>query len=215
MELITAIEFPNEKRLMMAFVRNLLVLTCGVAISACDAVEGIGEGNTPDTAIVTLSDTGEIPDQGFADDTGTGSDLTVVDGALTGYAYEYGLIEGTTTFKGVAGITPDSNPGAEITTGTVTYDGSYSLAHVEIDEVNNVNGDISLTADFGNSSVTGADGSLIVAGNFNGTTLSGTVIYDGISADLSGVVGTEALIGAFAGNTSDELVVGGIVATAE
>ncbi|PRY76043.1 hypothetical protein CLV80_110129 [Yoonia maritima] len=200
----------------MAYTRGLLIFISSLSLAACED-QGFGEGNTPSASIVTLSDEGEIPDQNYEDDDGSGShsDLSVVGTALTGYAYSYGLVDGTTNFVGVAGIAPASDPGDAITTGTVSYEGTYALTHVDQDSETFVTGDITLIAAFDTGSVTGDDGALVVTGNFSGTNLGGTVTYEDLTANLDGVVGTDAVVGAFAGNDSESLVVGGIIANTD
>ena len=199
----------------MAFIRSLLALTCGVSIAGCEAVTGIGEGNTPDVALVTLSGSGEIPDPGFGDLTNSVTEMDVVEGRLTGYAYEYGLLDGTTTFMAVAGVAPDSYVGPEITTGSVDYTGTYSLDYIEVDNVTNQTGNITLNASFAFGDVIGSGDHISVYADISGNELDGTVYYDGMSAELSGLIGTAGLVGAFAGHTTDEVLVGGIVATAD
>lgn len=189
-----------------------------LTLAACDDLgdRGITDGSTPDTALISLTVTGEVPDQGFVTSGGDGggSDLATVNGTLIGYAYAYGLVDGTNTYLGVAGIVPDSDPGAAITSGSVSYDGTFKLAYINMDNALTETGQITLIADFLDSSVTGASSGLVVDGNFSGTDLGGTVTYAGITAELEGVLGADALAGAFAGNTSDVIIVGGILATA-
>ncbi|KJZ19214.1 hypothetical protein [Loktanella sp. S4079] len=198
----------------MAFVRVFVALACGVSVAGCEAVTGIGEGNTPDTELVTLNVHGEIPDQGFGDLTGGRRDMALVEGQRTGYAYEYGLLEGTTTFQAVAGVAPNSYVGPEISTGSVSYNATYQLTHLETDTLKDVSGDISIYASLTTRYVYGDDDNISISGSYTGNALDGSVYYDGLVGDMTGLIGTEGIVGAFAGNSSDEILVGGFVGTA-
>ena len=197
----------------MAFTRSLILAVCSVAVTACDPIDGVGETNTPVTRFVTLTNNGIMPDQNFQEDGGAGShsDLVLYEGKLVGYSYAYGLVADSDTFLGVAGATPDPYVGAEIESGSVSYNARYSLAHADVDSTTNAAGNIQLTAGFDSGRVTGEDSGLQVYGEFSGTTLGGTVVHDGIVAELRGSVGTSAIAGAFVGNSDEEVLVGGFV----
>ena len=197
----------------MAFTRSLILAVCSVAVTACDPVDGVGEGNTPVSKIVTLSTNGVMPAQNFAQEDGAGShsDLTLVDGKYIGYSYAYGLMEDNSTFLGVAALAPNQNVGGVITTGSASYDAVYSLAHLDVDSTTETSGNIVLTADLGTGELRGQDGKLSVYGSVYQTNLGGTVVHDGLIADLRGSVGNTGIVGAFAGNSDDEVLVGGFV----
>jgi hypothetical protein len=205
----------------MAFSRTLSLAICGFALTACGDPQGIGGGNEPATKFVTLSINGDMPDQNFAIEGGAGSgeDLQIVEGQTTGYAFAHGVVDGTNTYLGVAGIAPNSTVGNRIEGGSVAYSGTYSLAHANESNTTDENGNISLTANFidDGGTVTGSTDGFEVYGTFKDTdnVLGGTVVHDGIVATLTGRIGTEAVAGAFVGNSNDEVLVGGIYVTAD
>jgi hypothetical protein len=76
-------------------------------------------------------------------------------------------------------------------------------------------GDISLSVDFADQTIQGSDRDLTVNGEFEDGTLSGNVNYDGISGDLRGVMGGDKAVGAFHGESSDQIFAGGFYVTPE
>jgi len=53
---------------------------------------------------------------------------------------------------------------------------------------------------------------LSVDGRIDGTTLSGTVTYDGVAGSLRGLVGGNEAIGAFHGHDDNNVFAGGFIA---
>ena len=207
--------------------RNLLkatmVAACAGAVVGCSSISvntgggQIDAGLNPEARLVTLNGDGSIPDQNFAQ-SGTGgrySNITQSNGRLTGFAYQYGRVEGTNRFLGVAGIAPTSNPGPPPTTATATYSGVYNLTYANRDQIERRTGNIRLAADFDEGELTGVAGRLRVDGTITGQVVDGTVTYRDVDADLFGLIGSERVIGAFAGDEDDALLVGGLIAEAD
>lgn len=195
-------------------------LLCGVSIvlAACDSSNvssrsGIGFGLETTSKLVVLEADGTIPEEGFASSgtRGSGRNLQVVNGRTSGFAYQYGRVAGTDRFLGVAGVAPNTDPGGVPTAATATYDGEYQLAHVG-DTTDTKRGDITLNADFSAGTLSGAADGLSIDGTISGTSIGGRASYGGVNADMTGVIGTERAVAAFAGNRRGEVLVGGIVA---
>ena len=208
--------------------RNLLkaaiIAACAGAVVGCSSSSSLTRGGgqidsglSPQARLVTLNEDGTIPDQNF-EQSGTGgrfSNLTSNNGRLTGFAYQYGRVEGTNRFLGVAGIAPTSNPGPPPTTATATYSGNYNLTYANRDQIERRTGTIRLAADFDEGELTGVAGRLRVDGTITGQIVDGTVTYRNVDADLFGLIGSERVIGAFAGDEDDALLVGGLIAEAD
>ncbi|MEM8691564.1 MAG: hypothetical protein AAGG57_06725 [Pseudomonadota bacterium] len=191
-----------------------------VFLSACSSGDGfqsgpgIDPGFTPEAEIVTLNPDGSVPDQGFSG-IGTNGDIEVFrneTGDRFGFRYQYGRVANSTRFRGVAGILPASDPGAVPTTATATYDAQYDLTYVGND-VDRQSGNIALNADFNAGTVTGNAGGFAVNGTVTGTDLGGTASYRGVQADMRGVIGDRRVVGAFAGENANALLVGGLIGT--
>ena len=118
---------------------------------------------------------------------------------------------------------------------SATYTGTFELALIDLilvlgDSVQGSStfdrGNISLTADFNAGTLTGSGtgldlgsfslllngNQLSVDGTLNGTALSGTVTYDGVTGPLQGLVGSDEAIGAFHGHNDSQLFAGGFIA---
>lgn len=191
------------------------------ATSACSVTSGdgggVGGGLAVASNIVTLQQDGSIPDQNFAN-TGTRgsfSDLRTVNGRLSGFAYQYGRVAGTNRFLGVAGIAPSSDAGAAPNKATASYSGDYAFTYVDSGRVENEDGKISLDADFAAGTLEGGADGLEIEGTINGQTVGGSATYRDVEADLTGIIGTERAVAAFAGNRGSALLVGGIIADAD
>lgn len=75
---------------------------------------------------------------------------------------------------------------------------------------------VDLAADFDAGTLTGGNSEISVAGQVSGAALGGSVTATpragtSISADLQGQIGSDGLVGAFAGRDADSVVVGGLV----
>ncbi|WP_373635781.1 hypothetical protein [Yoonia sp. SS1-5] len=189
------------------------------ALAACDPVNdfrGIGAGTVPVAQSAALDPAGNLPDPGFGSTgvSGNVADLAEIDGALTGYRFAYGRLDGTDQFLGQAGFASTSSVGAALVSGDVTYTGTYNLALIgEVEQIRD--GNITLLASLLDNTLTGSAGGLVVNGTFGATTaLDGTVSFGGVTADLDGAIGAERVVGAFAGDSASQVLVGGIVAAA-
>lgn len=138
-----------------------------------------------------------------------------------GYAYALGDTGGS-GFRAYAGLLPGTAVAPPPTTGVATMTGRYQLSqitgiNVGFTEISgfpsNASGSITLTADFGNRTLTGGSSGaqLLVDGTFEGSDLSGRVIYNGEDASLDGVVGATTAIGVFHDKTDTSLMAGGFI----
>lgn len=195
-----------------------LVLACFSVLAACSGSSdggsgGIAPGLTPQGRIVTLDANGDVPDVGI--DTGSGSNSAsfkrIVNGG--GFAYQMGRVRNSNEFLGVAGILPNSQVGASPTVATATYSGRYDLAYADGNRFDrNVSGNITLDADFNGGTLTGQSGGLTVNGSITGQRIGGTASYGGVNAGLTGRIGNDRAVGAFAGNTNRKVLAGGFIA---
>lgn len=124
--------------------------------------------------------------------------------------------------KAYAGIIPGTNPGAPVTNGTVRYNTKYQVAAIENISVSGgflrgVNtrdsGSLTLVANFNGNTLTGTDGTFAVDGRMSGQNLSGRVSYGGVNGSLTGLIGDDAVVGAFNGNNSTMVYSGGFIGT--
>lgn len=147
------------------------------------------------------------------------SQVAVIDFQGDGYAYASGSITNEGILA-VSGLVSGTSGGSLVSGGTATYTGNYELLRIS-----NINisggyisasqaqrtGSISLAADFDNGTLTGQSGSLIVNGTVTGTGLSGGVSFEGVSGDLTGVIGSSKAVGAFHGNNAHLIYSGGFL----
>ncbi len=204
----------------MAHIRFVFVIGLMMLAAACDSVDvNINEPDrTPVARVVTLNMDGTMPDQDFIMDGARGSGSIVrsdLSGNESGFRYAFGNLRQSDEFLGVVGIVPGSDPGDAITTGSVSYMADYQLVRATGDNPVRVGGEIQLDASFGTGRIVGADDGFVVDGTFTGQTLGGSVTYDGISADLQGVVGEDRIVGAFAETVNDGFLIGGFMGEAE
>lgn len=194
----------------------IAALLSGCSSSSTTSVEQvINPGLRIESQIVDLNDDGELPDLDIDTTPGnSGRSFSDVTNG-TGFAYQMGRIRGTQRFAGVAGIAPNSDVGNAPTTATATYRGSYSVAYAERRLQEQASGTISLDANFNEGTLTGSAGRLDVNGQITGQNIGGTASYRGVEADLTGRIGSTRAVGAFAGNTTDAVVVGGFKAEAQ
>ena len=197
------------------FLFRSVILTSAICfLAACESTSiNVGDGGRdPKSQIVTLTNTNELPDLDFirVGRRGEGGLSVNRNGDVNGFRWAYGSVAGTNDFLGVAGFYPDPQVGAEITAGSLTYDATYQYA-ITSDSRPGQKGDITLVARFDDMSVTGAADGVRVNGEFTGGDLDGTVTVGGITAKLDGALGTDGVVGAFAGNNSNHVLVGGFV----
>lgn len=134
--------------------------------------------------------------------------------------FAVGQIEGGGV-RGYAGLSPATTPFAPQAGGSAAYDARYSLAVISSFDVvdGNVVGtntivegaEITLNADFSAKTINGTDDVLSITGSFAGTTLDGTVIYDGVDGTLTGTIGRDDVVGAFHGSNDTTVFAGGFV----
>lgn len=145
------------------------------------------------------------------------------DGGGNGWAYAIGGVPNK-GFFGKAGILPNTNLGAGPTSSTIRYSGVFGLAMMEEIRETDENytgssfedtGPMELTISFDSGSFEGSgsgfEGELTVSGKVDifEDTLSGSAQYDGMKADLTGIVGFTDAIGVFHGSQKDRILVGG------
>ncbi|WP_133176019.1 hypothetical protein [Yoonia sediminilitoris] len=147
----------------------------------------------------------------------------------SGISYAYVMGHDNVSFRAFSGIIPGSSVVDQPNHGTINYTTRYLLdAIVGIEVVGNVlrsygsigsDNDIVLTADFDAGTLTGqslndqfaVNGQLAPSGNG----LTGTVSWLGIEGDLTGLVGSDQVIGAFHGSSPDTVYVGGFQGNAD
>lgn len=171
---------------------------------------------TTDSGQIAVEDNGTITT--FLVGTTTGS--TVV--GSNGFGFVVGINPNRPEVGGYAGITPNTNLGAQAPNGTATLTGTYSLAQFDnlildasdqpdetltsIDERA-----ITLTADFDALSLTGTESDLAVNGIMTNGVLSGTVTYDGLDGTLVGEIGATDAVGSFSGSDANTVFAGGFI----
>ena len=162
----------------------------------------------------------------------TGQDFSGLTG--NGYGYQVGAVTND-GLQGFAGLVSGASVSVPTST-TATLSGEFEVAFIDfiltssVGEVTGVAssdyGLIELQADFANGTLvgggTGLDGGftnfylneneLTVDGRIDGTTLTGTVTYNGVSGSLQGLVGGNEAIGAFHGHTDNDVFAGGFIA---
>ncbi len=202
----------QSRRLIPSAFATTLLVACG---SSSDT-------DTPDTPTEPLTFSSDIrtPDAGGGFSTIIFADRGDFSGGqVNNISTSMGILEGTDEVFGVAGVNPGVNRGVEITAGTVDYSGVFNLDLGERDgngfEINGDSGLLDLTATFDTGTVTGmgtgdSGNDLSVSGTFAGTGLGGSVTYGGVTAELDGIIGVNGITAAFAGNTDDAALVGGI-----
>lgn len=201
----------------MKLLSALAIATSAFSLSAClpDLTE---------SEFATPTDSGD-----FAMSFDESVAIVTEDGSGNGYAYEIGVSEGD--FFGVAypvvtvltGILPTTSVSELPSSGQATFSGAYEAVLIDLTQVSDDmtyedieaafynTGTIDLVADFGAGTLTGSSGDLTVNGTFDSELLGGTVNYDGLSGDLTGLIGGNRAVGAFQGDDLDEVLVGGFI----
>ncbi len=158
-------------------------------------------------------------------------------------AYSIGYDGDTAQGVAASGYRIDGGVGSVVTTGTVNYDTQYGLGvlsgisrsttgainSISADTRYREEGELVLSADFDNGSLTGSDSAISVDGSITGGDVSGsvTVYYeDGfvsgvpernatMTTSLEGAIGADGVIGRFKGTDGDNVsVAGGFVGEA-
>lgn len=196
----------------VAFVSVAMLGACSATSTTVETDQGIPDG------MVTLSNYSipnadgsfsETPNFATTGTRGKGSDFRTLNGAIGGYAFQYGTVEGTDEFLAVAGVARTTEVGRLTETGTVTYSGEYQFAYVGETTITS-RGDIVLEADFGSGTLTGSAANLNFDGDIAGRSVGGTATFNGVEADIRGVIGDTTAVAAFQGRTDDAVLVGGI-----
>jgi hypothetical protein len=198
-----------------------VAFVCAIALAGCSATSsgssggrggGIDPDLTTDSRIIFLNENGSLPDVGI--DPKNSRSLTRKDDG--GFAYQIGRVVGEKKFLGVAGIAPNTRVGDAPTIATASYDADYDLAYADRTRIENpVSGKITLNADFNNGTLKGQSGGLAVDGTITGQNIGGTASYRGVDAKLTGRIGEERAVGAFAGHNDDAVVTGGFIGKRE
>lgn len=166
------------------------------------------------------------------------SNGSVSSGSVGRVAFVTGLDLSSGQALGYVGIAPGANVGSTETSGSASYSTQYE--YQVIDNVARTSstiggdrlsedGNLTLNANFGAGTLTGSNSELSVNGTINGRDLDGTVtanysatvigsgglttVNGSVDGDLSGMIGSDGVIGAFHGNDSNTILVGGIVGT--
>ncbi|MEM6909869.1 MAG: hypothetical protein AAF494_14450 [Pseudomonadota bacterium] len=203
-------------KLKYASVLTMAALACACSSTTISSGRssggGIGSGLTPASRLVTLEADGSIPDQNFASSGTRGevSDIRNNSGAVSGFAYQYGRVQGSNQYLGVAGIVPTTDPGGAPTDATATYRGDYAFSYIDRGRAQDRTGKISLDADFTAGTLEGQADGLEIDGTINGQTVGGTASFRDVDADMRGVIGSERAVAAFAGNNNGAVLVGGV-----
>ena len=198
----------------MFLLRSVIILSAFGLVAACESTSiSVGDGGRePTSRIVTLTASNELPDLNFTGlgRSGEGGIGRNINGNTNGFRWAYGSVRGTNEFLGAAGFYREPEVGSEIATGSITYNARYQLA-ITSDSNPGRSGDITLIASFDDKAVTGAADGLSVDGSFVGKDLNGSVRIGGVTADLDGALGTDGIVGAFAGHDRNHVLVGGFV----
>lgn len=204
------------------------------ALAACAACGGSGFSTPVKSLFVTPNADGSIQQANAFLGGATTEDPVI--SALTGNGYSIHVgISPDNGIRGWAGVVPGAQVSAQPPSGTATMSGGFKVQSVEIFNAtsNDIqtsgrffdSGELDLVADFDAMTLTGArrprvintpTGPLAqtpinVAGTFNGTELSGTVTYDGVTGPLSGIIGGNEAVGVFHGNSATQLHAGGFI----
>lgn len=139
-----------------------------------------------------------------------------------GFAYSVGDTNGD-GFAAYSGVLPTTNVGSQVSSGTVNLSGRYEVAYIDNITLNSNlltgrsyvdYGAFSATADFNNNTFTGSNSSRTfrVSGAISGQAISGTSVMDGVTGEMTGVIGTRGAVGAVHGSSSSFIYAGGFYA---
>lgn len=201
---------------MSSFIPRLAILAAVFGLAACE--DAIVDANTT-SQFVSPSSSGFInsPYRGVLKT----EELDRFDSR--GYAYGVESVDGEGFFA-VAGLLPGTVVTAVVpTSGSNIYEGTYNLdliTNISLDGnvlqgiVSSQSGILSLSAEFGTGGGTVQNffpnPDLRVNGTFNSSgDLSGTVEFAGLEGQLTGVIDSDAVIGAFHADSNDQMYAGG------
>ncbi len=169
--------------------------------------------------LVTPDSTGDFSGDFNVIDSGVEADAS----GDNGFAYQTAQVGDSNELRAMAGLLPGTTGGDAPVDASATYEGTYELARVTnirtdggiiLGNATTDAGFITLEADFIDGTLTGEDRFLEVDGTIDGQSLGGSVSYGEIDARLTGVIGQDRAVGAFVGDTSDEIIAGGFLVEA-
>lgn len=188
------------------------------AISASLAVAACSSGGTDTSQTTLLNDDGTFVTP-LTDPRGS---IVRQTGTENGYAFQVGYNEDRTGFETQAAMFDVDTLAAPTSGGSADMTGFYQLEALVSPVM--IDGDLSgtrltrparaitLTVDFENNAVSGADGGLVLDGQFTSTgQLDGTASFQGMTGDLSGVVSDADAIGVFEGKNETGVFAGGLI----
>ncbi|MEP5152689.1 hypothetical protein [Planktotalea sp.] len=208
----------------MGFIRVLPAIVSGVLLAGCNASSGGGDVDVP---LAT-----DIAGSSFADVNADGTFNIILNESRGSKLYDKTNGNGVSFMVGannnggvraLSGLIDGTNVATPPTAGSATMSGAYALMRAtRIERENGLTtwtsvGDIDsldLIVDFAKGTVKNDGGNLGVDGTFSGKGLTGTVLYRGVTGDLTGLVGENQTVGAFHGTSDNESQVygGGFIA---
>lgn len=193
-------------------VSHICALPVALALSACSG------GKDPTNSFFGTA----VSSTSFANNLDDARTARFVNSSNEGYVYQVGT--NSSGLAGQAGLLPGTAVTAWSPTGTATFTGTFQATEVRNITVSNnivsglpsaVSDNITLTANFGNNTLTGTSnqGRLVVNGSVSGSSaLSGSVTLNGVSGTLSGLAGSDQTYGVFHGNNDSTIFAGGFAA---
>lgn len=203
-----------------------LMAVVGCGLSACNLT-----GDPTNSGFATPSSSGAIAGKASGIGVRSGSDQSSVTGNV--YGYEVGAVS-EDGLQGFTGIASGASVSAAPATGSATMNGRFEVAIIQGVSTDGTrvsgstgidSGSLTLVADFDNGTLTGSatgadagslnpylrNNQLEIDGRFDGSELSGTATYDGVSGPLRGLVGGNEAIGAFHGHNDTKVHAGGFI----
>lgn len=147
-------------------------------------------------------------------------ELAIADGGGAQYSITMDRTDGPVV---AASLMPGTNALTPPKGGSATMTGKFGLLKIEDAKITDgvwsgtrtaVDGDITLKARFGAGTLTGGGDGLSVDGKIAPDGLSGLVSYDGVEADLDGIIGEKSTVGIFYGGHAGRGIAGGFAAAA-
>ena len=140
------------------------------------------------------------------------------DGAGNGFAYQ--ARSTSSGFETVAGLLPQTDPGALPPTGSAAFSGPWQVLEIgkqnqngrDFGETELTSGRITLQVDFDFGTLLGSSGDLSIAGRFADQTLGGTATFKNAVVPLSGKIGNARAVGVFHGADQTTAFAGGFLA---
>lgn len=188
---------------------------------------------TIDEIELTTSSFSEVSSNGTIDQELSGCSHSSCSGYLTDdqgnyAAYKIGIDpDGLDQFIALAGTSFIDAPIDDLPTqGQAEYAGEYRVLYIEDVEANETSnnvyqlvgfqnidsGQITLTADFENSTLSGGSSNLSVDATFTGNELGGTVSYKSVEGDVQGQITSDQALAAFQGHDDVTAYAGAFIA---